>query len=450
MLKTTRIAITLFIAFCTCNLLIAQETVKTTINSATTAYNKSTFIYGKNKGYDGMDVSLDADLFKPNLFSTKLPCVIVYFGGGYASGDKNVANIRPFIDAFTAANITAIAPNFRQGWYGSSSNGLCESATPDYFNDAAYRAFQDNRALIRYCKANANALGIDSNKIFLFGISSGGFLVMHNLYYNESQTTAERVERLGKLDFQDNDYKNTTDVAGIIGVVGGFYTNSAPIIKKTPLLLFNNTCDAAVDFYNGWLGNCSNTTRTYGPGIFTKLLEQYNNPYSLHVFCGFNHGFQSESAPNGGDAQAIKYITDKSITFVKDNAQLNNTFTTQTATDSISSKATGNCNNFETFYWCKKDSIEIPSNYFSLTPNPINCLLQPKLNVRYPNDETLSILVVDESAKIIMQQKIEYKVAQNIIYLDVNDFAAGINFLVVKNNAGKIIYKTKAVRYCEF
>lgn len=414
------------------------------------SFNKSTFIYGNNKSYDGSNISLDADLYKPNLFSNKLPLVIVYFGGGYASGDKNVANIRPFIEAFANANITAIAPNFRQGWYGATAENLCGSATPDYFNDAAYRAFQDNRALIRYCKANANTLGIDSNKIFLFGISSGGFLVMHHLYYQENMAGAERVGRLGSLDFQDNNFRNSTDVAGIIGVVGGFYSNNSPIIQQTPLLLFNNTCDGAVDFYNGWLGGCSNTALTYGPGIFTKILEQYNNPYSLHVFCGYNHGFQSESTPNSADALAVKYVADKSIAFVKETTSDMHNFSTQIASDSISSIPLNKCNNFETFYWCKNDSAEIENNYFSLTPNPITCLLQPKLNIRYPKNEDFTLLVVNESAKIISQKRVAYKTSENIIYLDVKDFNTGVNILVVKNAVGKIIWKTKVVRYCEF
>ena len=441
--------ITLVICFINNFILIAQ-TAKETSNTNTTAFNKSTFIYGNNKAYDGSNLDLNADLYRPNLFSTRLPLVIVYFGGGYGSGDKNVANIRPFIDAFTNANITAIAPNFRQGWYGYLNSGLCESVTPEYFHDAAYRAFQDNRALIRYCKANANALGIDSNKIFLFGISSGGFLVLNNIYYQESLTTNERVQRLGSLDNQSNNLKNSTDVAGIIGVVSGFYNNDAPIIKPTPLLLFNNTCDAAVDFYNGWLGNCSNTARSYGPGIFTKILEQYNNPYSLHVFCGYNHGFQSISSPEGGDALAVKYIAEKSIAFVKEIAQGTYQFSTQVASDSIASTPSNKCNNFETFYWCKEDSAEVENNFFSLTPNPINCTLQPKLNIRYATDENFILVVVDESGKIISQKRVAYKTAENIIYLDVNDFSIGVNILVVKNSTGKIIWKTKVVKYCEF
>jgi len=410
-------------------------------------FNKSTFIYGKNIGYDGTEKSLDADLYKPNLFSTKLPLVILYYGG--VTGDKNTPSLKPFIESFTNATITAIVPNFRQGWYGVTQD-MCGSATPEFFDDALYRTYQDNRALIRYCKANANTLGIDSNKIFLFGVSAGGFLSLHHLYYTEEMAGAERVKKLGNLDFQSNTYTNTIDVAGIISVVGGFYSNNTPIIKTTPLLLFNTTCDGAVDFFNGWLGNCSNTKQTYGPGIFTKQLEQYNNPYSLHVFCGYNHGFQSESSPNGGDSNSVNYISKKTVDFIKGITQNPASFSTHIASDSIPSNPLSKCTNFETFYWCKEDSVAVENNYFSLTPNPITCLLQPKLNVRYPTDETFTLLVVDESAKIISQKRVDYKTAQNIIYLDVNDFSIGINFLIVKNNAGKIIWKTKVVKYCEF
>ncbi len=411
---------------------------------------KTTFTYGNNKDYFGQNVDIKADLFKPALFSTGLPLVIIFHGGGYASGDRNIAVVRYFADAFTAANISAVAADFRQGWAESETKGLCESATPEKFEDAAHRAYQDNRALIRYCKANAVALGIDSNKIFLLGVSSGGFLVLHNLYMNDATVDADRLSRLGSLDLQDNNFTNSTDVAGIISLVGGFYSRNASIIKKCPVLLFNNSCDGAVDFYNGWLGNCSNTIPSYGPGIFTKILEQDNTPYSLHVFCGYNHGFNTITHPDGGDAEAFNYITKKSVAFIKGTVQNNFVYSTQVASDSVSSVPLGDCNNFETFYWCKKDSVETGNDYISLTPNPITCLLQPKLNIRHPVDETLTILIVNETGKIISQQKTDYKTSQNVIYLNVNDFSVGVNILVVKNSTGKIIYKTKAVRYCEF
>ncbi len=412
---------------------------------------KSTVTYGNNKDYAGQNENLQADLYKPSLISTKLPLVIIYHGGGYATGDKSLAVLKIIADAFNVTNISAVVPNFRQGWYESETKGLCGSATPKIFEDAAHRAYQDCRALIRYCKANATTLGIDSNKIFLFGISSGGFLAMHSLYMNDATVDADRIQRLGSLDLQSNNLTNSTDVAGIISVVGGFYLKNVPIIKQKPLLLFNNSCDGAVDFFNGWLGNCSNTIRTYGPGIFTKSLEQYNNPYSLHVFCGYNHGFNSLASPEGGDAHAIKYVTDKSVAFVKEIIQDTYTFDVmQVASDSITSVPLYDCNNFETFYWCKNDSAEIYKEFIYLTPNPVSCLLQPKLNIRHSVDETLVLEVIDELGKTISQQKVDYKASQNIIYLEVTDFTIGVNILLVKNNEGKVLYKTKVMRYCEF
>lgn len=148
---------------------------QTTAKESGTAAVKITFSYGNNKDYAGQNTALKADLYKPSLFSSGLPVVILYHGGGYASGDRNVASLKVFSEYFTSQNISTILPDFRQGWYESSSKPLCESVTAEKFEDAALRAYQDNRALIRYCKANAGALGIDSNKIFLFGISSGGF-----------------------------------------------------------------------------------------------------------------------------------------------------------------------------------------------------------------------------------------------------------------------------------
>ena len=122
----------------------------------TQASVKSTFTYANNTNFAGQEEAIKADLYKPNFFSTQRPVLIVYHGGGYAAGDKNLAALKIFADYFTSKNISVILPDFRQGWYESTSKPLCESVTPEYFEDAAHRAYQDNRALIRFCKANAN------------------------------------------------------------------------------------------------------------------------------------------------------------------------------------------------------------------------------------------------------------------------------------------------------
>lgn len=411
---------------------------------------KIPFSYGNNIAYNNQNVALQADLYKPNLFATKLPLVILYHGGGYASGSKDMAMLKPFTEKLNAKNISVILPDFRQGWYEADTKGICESATNDKFLDAAHRAYQDNRALIRYCKANAATLGIDSNQIFLMGISSGGFLVMHSLYINDSSVNPERLARLGSLDNQSNTFKNSTDVAGIISIVGGFYEPNPTIIKPYPLLLFNNTCDVAVDFFNGWIGNCSNAVRSYGPGIFTKSLEQYQHPYALHVFCGFNHSFSTLELPYDADEQTVQYIIQKSTQFIANTGTNTTTEGTHIASDSIASKTLYDCNNFETFYWCKDDSIEITSAYFQVIPNPLVCGLQPKLNIRHLTDETLTIEIIDALGKIQSQQKIAFKHSQNIIYLQNNDFSRGINILLVRDENGKIIYRTKVMKYCSF
>jgi hypothetical protein len=410
---------------------------------------KSAFSYAKNKDYAGVEVTLDADVYKPNLFSSNLPLVIIYHGGGYANGNKNLDILRQFAESFTRSAITAVVPNFRQGWNEYTSKPFCESVSEERFMDAAYRAYQDNRALIRYCKANAAALGIDSNKIFLFGISSGGFLVNHHLYVDESNAGAERVARLGSLDLQGNTFTNSTDIAGIISVVGGMYQQNPSIIKTIPLLLFNNTCDGAVDFFNGWIGNCSNAVRSYGPGVFSKVLEQFNNPYSMHVFCGYNHGFLSDASPTVADPKATKYIADKSVDFIRGITQNNPVFSTFIASDSLSISIANKCTNFETFFWCKTDSLSVDENYFSLSPNPLTCDLLPKLNIRFPQQQTFSLTVTDELGRVSLQKKIDYQPGQNVLYLNNNEFTAGVNILVVKDNNGKTVYQTKVMRYCE-
>ena len=83
------------------------------------------------------------------------------------------------------------------------------------------------------------------------------------------------------------------------------------------------------------------------------------------------------------------------------------------------------------------------------SPNPLSCALPPKLSVRYPSAETFQIMITDELGRNSIQKKVEYQTSQNIIYLNNSDFTAGINIMTVKDNAGKVVYKTKVMRYCE-
>ena len=68
--------------------------------------------------------------------------VILYHGGGYASGDRNVVSLKVFPEYFTRKT-SVPSPILGKAGNESSSKPLCESVTAEKFEDAALRAYQD-------------------------------------------------------------------------------------------------------------------------------------------------------------------------------------------------------------------------------------------------------------------------------------------------------------------
>lgn len=106
------------------------------------------------------DVSLKLDVYKPIATSLQTrPCIVWIHGGGWQNGDKSSGAAR--VGRFVAS-----------GDYVGVSVGY-------RFTDVASWPAQiyDCKAAIRYIRANAAKLGIDPNKIGVWGASAGGHLV---------------------------------------------------------------------------------------------------------------------------------------------------------------------------------------------------------------------------------------------------------------------------------
>ena len=106
------------------------------------------------------DVSLKLDIYKPKAASDKpRPCIVWIHGGGWQNGDKSSGAGR--LAGFVASgNYVGVSVGYR----------LTDVAT---FPAQIY----DCKAAIRYVRANAEKLGIDPQKIGVWGSSAGGHLV---------------------------------------------------------------------------------------------------------------------------------------------------------------------------------------------------------------------------------------------------------------------------------
>jgi len=108
------------------------------------------------------DISLQLDVYKPKAESTKARPVIVWIhGGGWQNGNKSSGMGR--LSSYVAGGeFVGVSVGYRLTDKGS---------WPAQIHDC--------KAAIRWIRANAERLGIDADKIGVWGSSAGGHLVSH-------------------------------------------------------------------------------------------------------------------------------------------------------------------------------------------------------------------------------------------------------------------------------
>ncbi len=104
-------------------------------------------------------VTLKMDLYLPPRADKPTPVAVYVHGGGWSMGDKTQGNLIPFNDLASQGFMVA-AVNYR--------------LAPRYKFPAM---IQDVKCAIRYLRANATKLNVDSNRIGAWGGSAGGHLV---------------------------------------------------------------------------------------------------------------------------------------------------------------------------------------------------------------------------------------------------------------------------------
>ena len=106
------------------------------------------------------DMDMTLDVYRPPVgVTSKRTAIIHLFGGGFFVGNKNAGYIINDAKALGARGYTSVSANYRLQTQGSWPAQI-----------------HDTKAAIRWTRANAERLGVDSDKIVIAGYSAGGML----------------------------------------------------------------------------------------------------------------------------------------------------------------------------------------------------------------------------------------------------------------------------------
>jgi len=226
---------------------------------------------------------------------TNRPLIIFAHSGGFLNGSKDVDDMVAICDSFARKGYVTATIGYRKGF-----NPLdAESA-----ERAVYRGVQDGKAAVRYFKEHASTYGIDTNFIYIGGMSAGGFIALHVAYMDlESERPASTygggtVNNLGCLDCAGNTYNHSSKVRAVLNYWGAIQDTINIVAGDVPILLMHGTDDPTVPFSYGQPFGLFTLPYVYGSELIHRRVNNlgiYNEFYTssipgLHMLDGSDNG----------------------------------------------------------------------------------------------------------------------------------------------------------------
>jgi poly(3-hydroxybutyrate) depolymerase len=253
----------------------------------------------------------------------KRPLVMLAYGGGYLVGTKEDEDVWATCDSLAKKGYVTASINYRMNM---------NIADPSSAVRAIYRAAQDYHAAIRYLKEYSDTYGIDTNYVFVGGVSAGGFSAMHAVFLDENERPAATYQSglgginpdLGCLSCSGNGFNHSSNVRGIINLWGALMdTSYIQQSELVPMTLYHGTSDAIVPYDYGF----PFTALFLMPEVFGSynIAARVNNlggNAELNTFEGVGHNIWGVNVNNqliGGPTEHWTPITDSIISFLYEN-----------------------------------------------------------------------------------------------------------------------------------
>ncbi len=289
-------------------------------------------IYGNSPAltavYVAENVTVDQDMTMDVYFPVgddleNRPLVILAYGGGYLVGTKEDEDVAATCDSLAKKGYVTASINYRMNMnVASSSSGV----------RAIYRAAQDYNAAIRYLKEYSNDYGIDTNYVFVGGVSAGGFSAMHAVFLDEIERPAATYQSgigginpdLGCVSCSGNSFNHTSNVRGIINLWGALMdTNFIQQDELVPMTLFHGTDDLIVPYDYGFpFTALFLMPEVYGSLNIASRVNNLGGNAELNTFPGVGHNIWGVNVNNvmiDGPTEHWSPITDSIISFLYEN-----------------------------------------------------------------------------------------------------------------------------------
>ncbi len=245
--------------------------------------------------WDNKTTNLKIDVYSPqgDQQNKGRACIIFYYGGAWAS--KMKSGFEVFNSELAMRGYVAITGDYRVGFKQSNVALLCIGDVDANMTEAAFRGFQDTKALIRHVRANADKYGIDPNKIYVAGGSAGGANALGATYFEDDEVPPYIRKEVGALESIGKYQSVSSKPNGVITLAGPLMGPPSAIEKQNvPIYLLQGQCDELIPWdYEKAFPHCKNTDKmptVMGCNALYQRLKEVGETVWFDKVCGGGHG----------------------------------------------------------------------------------------------------------------------------------------------------------------
>ena len=210
--------------------------------------------YGENINVNFVPEELVVDIYTPVGDSHESrPLVIMAHGGFFVAGSNDGIDVVPLCEDLARMGYVVASMSYRLG--------------VDLFGDlqtefvkAVWRGVHDSRAAVRYFRQSmdyGNPYDIDTNRIFLGGVSAGGFIALHHASVDDQSEIPEQIDVTdpgmgGGLEGLSGNTGYSSEVKGVFNIAGALQTaDFLDLGMNEPVVSIHGTADGTVPYGEG-------------------------------------------------------------------------------------------------------------------------------------------------------------------------------------------------------
>lgn len=220
----------------------------------------------------------------------KRPLIIWAFGGAFVLGSKQSPDIVELCERFTRYGYANASIDYRL------TQDLVINGSEENGGKAVLKAVHDMRAAIRFFYKDAatdNIYQIDTNRIYVAGVSAGAIAAVHTTYLDDINEAPdfliEEIENTGGLEGLSGNPGYSSKVAGALNLCGAIADTSWMTPNDLPIVSVHGNADDVVPYGSEILTLFNLNMLLHGSSSIHQQCELLDIENDFYTFEGAAH-----------------------------------------------------------------------------------------------------------------------------------------------------------------